>query len=210
MALGTFVKVSKVNNLSDARYCAGMGVDIIGFNLVPETLHYMSPEKFSGITEWLAGVDFAGEFEELSAAEILKLAKAYPIQYIQISNPLLLAQLSESSLPLILKVDMDKQPDMSALRALMEPLAERVTYFLFETEQEAYEEDKLQQILALAEDFPVLLGYGVKATNVHQLIAGTKINGIALMGEEELKPGYKDFEKLAEILELIESDDFEN
>ena len=33
MALNTLTAVTEINNLSDARYCAGMGVDIIGFNL---------------------------------------------------------------------------------------------------------------------------------------------------------------------------------
>ena len=28
-----FVKIRGVNNLSDARYCSGMMVDVIGFNL---------------------------------------------------------------------------------------------------------------------------------------------------------------------------------
>ena len=31
--LKTIVKVSEVNNLSDARYCAGMGVEYIGFSM---------------------------------------------------------------------------------------------------------------------------------------------------------------------------------
>lgn len=209
MALATFVKVSKVNNLSDARYCAGMGVDVIGFNLVPDTLHYMSPEKFSEITEWLSGVDFAGEFEDLSASEIMQLVKAYGLQYIQISNAALVPELSDQSVPLTLKIDMDKVQDMSELSEVLRSNKEQVSYFLFESEQEAFQDDKLQEILSLAADYPVLLGYGVTVTNVHQLINNSPINGIALMGEEELRAGYKDFDKLAEILELIEVDEFE-
>lgn len=210
MALGTFVKVSRVNNLSDARYCAGMGVDIIGFNLVPESLHHMAPEKFSEITNWLSGVDFAGEFEALSAAEILQLAKAYHLQFIQISHPDLVPKLSHQPVPLILKVNMDKPQDMNTLSNTMEQYKEQVTWFLFESEKEAYQEDKLAEILRLAANFPVLLGYGLQANNVNQLIKKSPIGGIALMGEEELRAGYKDFDKLAEILELIEVDDFED
>ncbi len=33
MSLNTFVYIRDVDNLSDARYCAGMGVDMIGFRL---------------------------------------------------------------------------------------------------------------------------------------------------------------------------------
>lgn len=209
MALGTFVKVSKVNNLSDARYCAGMGVDVIGFNLVPETLHYMSPEKYSQITEWLAGVEFAGEFEDLSAQEIIQLSKAYHIQFIQINNAALVAELAKQEVPLILKVDMDKEQNSSEVKKVLKANKEYVSYFLFESEREAYDENVLEEILALAADYPVLLGYGVSSDNVLKLIAKSPISGIALMGEEELRAGYKDFEKLAEILELIEIDDLE-
>jgi phosphoribosylanthranilate isomerase len=34
MPLKTFVKVGCITNLSDARYCAGMGVDMLGFRAV--------------------------------------------------------------------------------------------------------------------------------------------------------------------------------
>ena len=60
MALKTFVKISSVNNLSDARYCAGMGVDIIGFDLHEGSDHYVSPSKFKEIERWISGVKLAG------------------------------------------------------------------------------------------------------------------------------------------------------
>jgi phosphoribosylanthranilate isomerase len=63
MALKTFVKVSTVNNLSDARYCAGMYVNWLGFNLEESSPDYLSPEKFTEITEWLSGLEYVGEFE---------------------------------------------------------------------------------------------------------------------------------------------------
>ena len=64
MALKTFVKISAINNLSDARYCAGMGVDMLGFALEPTNPDSISPEKYTEIIGWLSGVKFVGEFEQ--------------------------------------------------------------------------------------------------------------------------------------------------
>ena len=46
MALKTFVKISGVNNLSDARYCAGMGVNQLGFNIEDKHPNYTDPQSF--------------------------------------------------------------------------------------------------------------------------------------------------------------------
>lgn len=208
MALETFVKVSKVNNLSDARYCAGMGVDVIGFNLVPGTPNFVEPEKYKEITEWLAGVDFAGEFEGLSASEILEQLNKYNIQYLQLSDPSLISTLALQPVPVIFKIDLEKTKDIAAISVLLEQHKEQVEYFLFESELENFDAQLQKELIQLAESFPVILGYGVTAQNVSELIHNSPIKGIGLLGEEEIRAGYKDFDKLAEILELIEVDEF--
>ena len=53
MALKTFVKVSGINNLSDARYCSGMEVNQLGFSIEPSSPNYTDPEKFKEIKGWL-------------------------------------------------------------------------------------------------------------------------------------------------------------
>lgn len=210
MALKTFVKASRVSNLSDARYCAGMGVDVIGFNLVPDTRHFVTPEKFSEITDWLSGVAFAGEFDSLPAEEIRKLAQAYQLQYIQVKEASLLPALSSLELPLILLIDMDEDPDLTAVATLLETYKEEATYFLFESRQEAYDTARLEQILSFSKQYPVLLGYGISPEKLFSLLEEYPLAGVALMGEEEIRAGYKDFDKLAEILELLEVDEFED
>lgn len=211
MALNTFVKVSKVTNLSDARYCAGMGVDVIGFNLTPDTQQFVSPDKFNQITEWLAGVEFAGEFEGLSSEEIIGLSHTYNIQFIQISDPSLLKELSSAQpLPLIFKVDMEEITNLADILPLLQQHHHQVSLFLLESQQEAYKPEILEEILSLAWEYPILLGYGITPSNVSNIIRDSAVKGISLLGEEEIRAGYKDFDKLAEILELLEVDDFED
>ena len=54
--LKTVVKISNVTNLSDARYCAGMGVEMLGFSIDEAAETYVDLKKFNDIRSWIAGV----------------------------------------------------------------------------------------------------------------------------------------------------------
>ena len=49
MALSTIVKVGSIRNLSDARYCAGMMVDVLGFSINPNDKNYIKEEETQDI-----------------------------------------------------------------------------------------------------------------------------------------------------------------
>lgn len=64
MALKLSVKIGDVTNLSDARYAAGMGVDYIGFNINPDSEHFVTSDKVAEIINWVSGVGIIGEIGE--------------------------------------------------------------------------------------------------------------------------------------------------
>jgi phosphoribosylanthranilate isomerase len=64
------VKISNVTNLSDARYCAGMGVEMLGFSIDEDSPNYISPKKFEDICSWLAGVTLVAETAQTNAESI--------------------------------------------------------------------------------------------------------------------------------------------
>ena len=70
MALKVPVKVSGVSNLSDARYCAGMGVHWLGFSIKPDSPNYCSPEQFQEIASWVEGVSHVAEAHDMSIEAI--------------------------------------------------------------------------------------------------------------------------------------------
>ena len=78
MTLRTLVKISSVNNLSDARYAAGMGVELMGFNLDESSGNIVAPEQFRAITGWISGVKLVGEITDtnLEAMDKLKVLSA--------------------------------------------------------------------------------------------------------------------------------------
>ena len=208
MALKTSVKINRVNNLSDARYCAGMGVDLMGFCLDPTAENAVSPEKFKEITGWISGVKLVGEFYESSAIVIKELSGNYDFDYIQVNDPQLIEYLSQLNIPIILEINITTLEEPSHLKELMEEHKAKVTYFLLTKDEEEQREDGfVAEITSLSQAYPILLGFGLTAENVLSLVDNTAISGIALQGGEEIKPGYKDFDELADILEQLEVED---
>lgn len=208
MALRTFVKISQVNNLSDARYCAGMGVAMLGFNLEPGTVHYVEPEKFRELSEWVAGVSFAAEFSSASPDTIIRLLPEYPVDYLQIDKPEHLPALQHLNLPLILRIPVQANSTPEEIAATMAAHQELADFFLLEsTNQLGISNHLANKLLSLGTSFKIVADLGFKADGIQDLLARHAIKGIALKGGEEIRAGYKDFEELADILEALEVDE---
>ncbi|MEX2592784.1 MAG: phosphoribosylanthranilate isomerase [Anditalea sp.] len=208
MTLKTFVKISNVNNLSDARYCAGMYVHLMGFNLEEHNRNYLSPDKFKEITEWLSGLKYVGEFENSHPDNILEIVKSYKeIDYIQIREEAHLQMLVNTRYNLILKQQIRDAKDIQHLIAIAPSLKENNVVLLLESDNQTLQPEFIQLLKDLAERTPVLLGFGINADTVEDVLEQTKIKGIALNGGDEIKPGFKDFDGLADILEILELDE---
>lgn len=206
--LKTFVKISNVTNLSDARYCAGMGVDMLGFSVDEASEYYITPKKYAEIRAWIAGIKLVAESAETDPAKLLTILADYEFEALQVEDPDLLLYLkSELDKPLLLRVDVDHY-EADELDALMSRYAAEVEFFLLESEQNAPLTDEWRGYLGtLSSEYPILLGFGLENESiVAESIASTKTRGIALRGSEEIRPGYKDFGSLMDILESLDSD----
>ncbi|PWK29206.1 phosphoribosylanthranilate isomerase [Arcicella aurantiaca] len=198
--LKTTVKVSNLNNLSDARYCAGMGVEMLGFSM--DELDF---EKFKEMRGWLAGVQIVGETDSQDVKKIIELNEQYQPDLIQISDETLVAELQRIGKPIIMKVDFAT----ANLPALFQTLKGNVEYFLLENSDDfgVIDNDVLSQIDAWSFQYPIILGFGVKESNANDLLEQTQLSGLALTGGNEIRPGFGDFDELMNTLEALESDD---
>jgi phosphoribosylanthranilate isomerase len=206
MALKTFVKISDISNLSDARYCAGMGVDLLGFRLDPGDSNSIDPVKFKSITEWVAGVGFAGEFYRSNADVIAQTAANYNLSYLQIQPDALTEQIAGVNIPIIINLNLDDYIGSEMLREYMHRTCHLVEFFLLTSEKDELEPPDLDNILDLSKEFPILLGFGIKKDNVNHILDTSQIKGIAMKGGEEVQPGFKDYDILMDVLEEIEVD----
>jgi phosphoribosylanthranilate isomerase len=211
MALKTLVKISNVTNLSDARYCAGMGVGMLGFSMDADSPYYVDPAKFAEIRAWVAGVLIVGETTSTDTDTIEQLIDTYQPDLLQVEEAAMLPYLStfgksSDGLRLILRVDLSRLT-LDQLDTLFQSGSAGAEYVVLESNSPLHLDDDLKASLQrLASRYPVLLGTGISANNVHHLLTNLPVRGIALSGGYEEQPGNKEFGELMDILEAIEED----
>ena len=199
MALRSLVKISSVNNLNDARYAAGMGVELMGFDLEESSENYISPETFAAITSWVSGVKFVGEIQVADQEQSLKLLEDYKLDYLQISNPAAALSIIQWPIPIIVKIE---EQDRAYIADILQEFAKKVVWFLIEP-TELLNAELMEWCIQQSKEFPIIIGSNVTAKNVLDIL-DSGFSGVALSGGNEIKPGYKDFDELADILEVLE------
>ncbi len=80
---------------------------------------------------------------------------------------------------------------------------EGILFHITSNDDPLTENDK-EVISKLTESCEVILGAGLSPDNVLSLIDSLNLKGIVLEGGKEIKPGLKDFDELADILEVLE------
>jgi len=204
--LKTIVKISNVTNLSDARYCAGMGVEMLGFSVDESAESFVELKKFQEIRSWIAGVQIVAETTSHETEVILEKITTYQPDVIQVSEAGVLPWLkSETIKPIILRVEADQ--DVDTIVETMEANLNYASYFLLEsTSESGLEGDWPEFLKTLSSRFPILVGFGITPENASFLPETTSITGIALRGSEEIRPGFKDFGELMDVLEALEDE----
>ena len=182
MPLKTLVKVSGITNLSDARYCAGMGVEMLGFSVVPGNENHLSTQKFQEIRGWISGpLIVAEEYGINSREELTSILENYKPDLLEL-GAVELGILAPVSLPFILNIGDDAVPNLSV--------------------QPAY----IRSGKVVKSSVPLLIDVKSKDELV-PLLSDRNVKGIVLTGGVELKPGLKDFEVMNDVLEMLETED---
>lgn len=200
MSLKTNVKINAVTNLSDARYGAGMGVNLMGFCLDAANYKYIEALKMSAITQWIAGVQIVFEFDQFDFEQYEVAIEAAVPQYIQVNSTDEWDMLEKTAIPIIHRIDMGhNHADLAAL------VNDSPAYFIL---LDGLTSDiiEAQSILLkeLCESKKICLGGAIDKHNIISILEAIAPWGIAIEGGEEEKPGLKSFEEMADILELLE------
>ncbi|NME67363.1 hypothetical protein [Flammeovirga aprica] len=203
MALNTRVFVSDVDNLGDGRYCAGMGVELIGFPIEASHKRYVSPDKFKEIASWLAGIKFAGELYE--SAEV-NLEEYEAIDVLVTDNPALVNDLSKLGKPLIFRIKVEN--NLSEIEQQMSMLEQQVEMFQLEFE-ETLSEETLKQLKTFTEEYKILIAGGFDENSINDVLETVNPEGIALKGGSEVSVGVNTFDGLVEVIEAIEADEWD-
>ncbi len=184
--LKTKVKVGKVTNLSEARYCAGMGVDLLSF-----PISSVDPKLYKEITAWVAGPQFGIAAD----SEDLLLTEEYAVNFIEVT-PDQFNYFADGE-NFIVTLTKNEWPDQ---KQKLVRLKEKILYIELDAGQ--IDGSALEVIHEVAKDFNLLLKI---AGNFNLEILKLPIAGISLDGNTETKPGLKEY-PLAEILEMLDGE----
>lgn len=181
MSLKAKVKVGRVTNLSEARYCAGMGVDMLGFPVGEEGLQ---PEEYRKMIDWVAGPELVLEAHYLKT-DLNYITDNYPGHYIEIGSHQL-DWLKDKSLNFILAIKPGEWVNLYGEVMGCENI--KFVELLGASKSD---------VAAIRNFFPLLLNDVEMALELK--------TGIALTGSDEEKPGIKDYQ-LSDILESLETE----
>lgn len=204
--LSTLVKISNVTNLSDARYCSGMGVEWIGFSVDEGDVNYVSPKKFGEIKSWLAGVKVMAETKATDLAAILDMLDTYEVDGVQIPDTVQAGELKAvSGKTVFVRIDTDELEPADLPSVLAGNPAEM--YVLESHSENELDHDWQEVITYVARTHEILIGFGIENPEIIENLVNTMaVAGIALKGSEEIRPGFKDFGSLMDILEALEDE----
>jgi len=186
MSLKAKVKVGNIDNLSSARYCAGMGVDYLGFRIGNAGL---TPAALKEIVEWVSGPRVILEAHRDASLKLEDITVNYPGHYIEI-NSRQLQWLESSDCEFVLFVTQAEWPEVSGK--------------IGKTSNLKYIELAADSIndLILPSQAPVILHLG-KAAWLDRAMQ-LPVYALSLTSGDEERPGLMDYSAVADVLEALE------
>ena len=198
MSLKYFVHVSSINNLSDARYCSGMMVNSLGFDLDKESKTKLPLENINEICKWVNGVDFIGEFNSSQSNYINEVINELDFNYISVN-------ISNS----IKNIDFDHQ---KIIIVLPEPnlITTKTNNYLRDNFPESrtliidnLTKDSISNLELLTDNYEIIIN-PLETINITKSLLNKLDLGLLLKGSQEIKPGYKDYDSISDYLDAID------
>lgn len=199
--LRTVVLIRHVTNLSDARYCAGMGVEMLAFPLSGPAA--LTPETLRELAGWTAGVRLVGEVDATgrSGADLNALAESCGLDYLLLTGAVSELSMAELNHPVIREVTLENLDEL--------PMFGEVSYAVLTGLTEAHLNDPHLATRLIEAPVPVLLAVPNPTPNAVRAALEwlPTLAGLALNGGAETRPGVRDFGALGEALEALEVED---
>ncbi|WP_303311517.1 hypothetical protein [Hymenobacter sp. BT730] len=205
MSLITSVLVRGINNLSDARYCAGMGADYLTFLLDPALPNHLAPEAVKELSGWVAGIGLVGEFSTLPVLEINTIARECGLSYILLTRIRSTEELAALELPVLQLMNWvpDMLPEDVDMR--FQQMQAHVAGFVLPTiPPQPLNGIQLAHLTEQARTYPIWLAAGFANGKLRELLNTVHPAGIVLEGGNEIKPGLRDFSEMEAVFEELE------
>ncbi len=189
------IKVSDISSLTDARYCAGMGVQYLSICFDESGNTRLDPTSFLAIRAWIEGVEWMGEFSGNDPGILREIADAWQLNTWIVEDPALRTVPELNDLQFITSVS-----DSNCENRESESL-----------EIEIRSEEKNDTVLIKAGmdsgQMRILKNpkSAIEIVQLHQQFPDLIFN---LNSGEEERPGWMDLSHLQDILEELEENGF--
>lgn len=214
--LKTKVKAGAVTNLTDARYFAAREVEWLGFDCSAGSDTYLSPPQIMAIQEWVDGVKFVGEFNIESLEVIQSAVNELHLDAVQLGMAASLQTIRDLSfsVPVIREIVPDYYHSDEDLKEQFTQSPEGVAYFILNLEKNGFTWDDLREnspfslatIQEICTQYPVLLALNYQPQQIGPILDTLPLKGLHLSGGTEEKVGFKSFDDLDALLDLLEID----
>jgi phosphoribosylanthranilate isomerase len=189
------IYVQRITNLSDARYCAGMGVNLLGFVVNPVDVDYVSPKLYQDMIGWISGPGRVAEWTGHSTMDADEIISNYKPDFLHV-DWIHIGKNKLPDLPLLVEVAFR---DLSlCLNHLQEQRIE-IAYLVV---TDIAREERYSSVPSSG--YPVLLSIPEGLDSIAGILSMTGVQGLMLQGSRELAPGLKDYDHLSRILEALE------
>ncbi len=197
------IKICGITRLEDARYCAAVGADYLGFVQHTESPRYVHPAQAKEIVDWVVGPEPVGVFVDLDADGVIAVCRAAGFRLAQLhghETPETCRAVEAAGFPVIKAFRVQHDASAEQLRVLMEPYAGAITHTLLDTHHTSLwggtgESFNWRLARELAGETSLFLAGGVTAENVEEAVRIQPFC-IDLSSSLEESPGVKDFDKL--------------
>ncbi|MBI3234339.1 MAG: hypothetical protein HYZ42_09910 [Bacteroidetes bacterium] len=194
------IRLSHITNLTDARYAAAEGFDWLGFNFQQGTPNAISSLKAKEIIGWLAGPMYYGKFNGRDLEEIKGIVGLLSLNAIEIPIETFDPELFQIVDYIFLDIELNNENILTIqprLQALEQLISNGNIGLIVHG----------NQALNLSKSSTPFDRYMMVST-IHEYLQMKDLNfsGIDLKGTDETKPGFSDWEQIADIVEVLKEE----
>lgn len=211
------VKICGLTTLEDARFCAGLGADYLGFIQHPESPRYVAPEAAREMLSWIYGAKGVGVFVNRTAAEVNAACETAGFAVAQLHGDEPPEVVEAVTVPVIKALRVMHDASVEQLRGALEPYRGKVFGFLLDTHStslwggtgESFNWRLARELSAelAGEDVPLFLAGGLTPANVAEAVVTMRPSGVDVSSGLESAPGVKDFETVAAFFDALSAFD---
>ncbi len=206
MALITKVKVSNIDNLTEARYFAGAQVDWLEFCLDDESDRCVTPMTVHDIAQWITGPALVGEMGNYTTSKMHEVAEALELDFLKIPLTSLKGDMAAVQYPLIGNLPVNKKTDVAGIQKILNNWKATVRYFEI-TLPSVDSTDNLpfsiSSLKSLTNEYPIILNMSWTKARIRPIIEEWKPAGINIEAAGEEETGLKSFDEVADLLDQL-------